>query len=189
MNIIALNGWPKAGKSEVARILQERYGAVIVDDGMILRQAAPILFQGVEFEDTLTQEGKAQKVEINGTLYTVRQALGFLGQCLEDFFGEDYVADQTAQRIEKLPRARYYVLPSVRKSQGRFYRDRGGKVFEVDRDVPESSNAFDQWDTDAVHDTIRNWQDIPFLEDEVARIMFKHFRDPGLTRLITARAA
>lgn len=182
--IIALNGWPKSGKSEVARILEERYGAVIVDDGEILRKAAPILFQGINPEDCYTQAGKDKIVEINESRVTVRQALGYLGDVLEQFYGQDYIPDQTVKRIATLPPAPYYVLPSVRKTQGHFYRKRGGAVWEIDRvGIEPSKNEFDKWDRAAVGTVIYNHGDIPELENIVQHVMWKNFRDPGLTRI------
>jgi hypothetical protein len=184
--IIALNGWPQSGKSAVAEILERRYGAVIVDDGLILRQAAPILFRGLDFNDCYTQEGKLKPVEINGKTYTVRQALGFLGQCLEDFFGEDYIPDQTIRRIAELRDAPYYVLPSVRKGQGNFYRKHGATVIEIDRDVPPSENPFDVWDRNAVHTVIGNHGTLDDLENHVAAVMHHRFYDAGYTQLFMA---
>ena len=181
--IIALNGWPKAGKSAVAEILQRRFGAVIVDDGEILRKAAPILFRGIDPQDCYTQEGKLKPVTINGREYTVRQALGYLGQCLEDFFGEDYIPDQTVRLIRDLPPAPYYVLPSVRKSQALFYNEHGATTFEIDRDVPPSENPFDKWLGRAVYEVIDNNGTLDDLEANVATSMFHRFRDPGLTQL------
>lgn len=184
--IIALNGWPKAGKSAVADILERRFGAVIVDDGVILRQAAPVLFQGIDPADCFTQEGKLKPVVINGKTYTVRQALGYLGQCLEDFFGEDYIPDQTVRRIEQLPDAPYYVLPSVRKGQGHFYNAYGATTFEIDRRVPPSENPFDVWDGNAVYEVIPNHGDLTQLEEEVMRSMYHRFRDAGFACLKAA---
>lgn len=185
--IIALNGWPQSGKSAVADILQRRFGAVIVDDGLILRQAAPVLFRGVKLDDCFTQEGKVKPVEINGKTYTVRQALGYLGQCLEDFFGEDYIPDQTVRRIAELPDARYYVLPSVRKGQAHFYNRHGATTFEIDRiDVTPSENPFDVWDGTAVYEVIPNHGTLDQLEQEVMRSMFHRFRDPGFASLRAA---
>lgn len=154
--IIALCGWPKSGKSLAAEILSEVYGGVIVDDGMILRQAVPILFHGVAFEDMLTQEGKLKTYEVLGKTYTYRQLLGYLGQVLEDFFGEHFIPEQTVRKIETMPEAPFFILPSVRKTQGQYYRAMGAEVWEIDRDVPASENAFDQWDKDAVTRVIRN---------------------------------
>lgn len=188
--IIALNGWPQSGKSAVAEILQERYGAVIVDDGVILRYAAPILFRGILPDDCFTQEGKLKSVEINGKTYTVRQALGYLGQCLEDFFGEDYIPDQTVRRIAELPDAPYYVLPSVRKGQGHFYNLAGGRTYEVHRPgIAKSENPFDVWDKCAVHASIQNYGTLDDLEDAVSHMMHHEFRDAGFCRLEMHKAA
>lgn len=177
--IIAICGKPTSGKSEAARILQEKFGAVIVDDGMILRRAAPELFQGVTLNDCLTQEGKRKEVEVAGKTYSIRKLLGDLGQILEDHFGEFFVPDQAMKRIATLPPAPYYVLSACRKRQGHFYRQQGGIVFEMDRDVPESPHAFDWYDKTACHATIPNRADIPALEVEIAKAMLRYFNDPA----------
>jgi hypothetical protein len=186
--IIALNGWPQSGKSAVAEMLRDHYGAVIVDDGSILREAAPILFRGVDLADCYSQEGKLKPVEINGKTYTVRQALGYLGQCLEDFFGEDYIPDQTVRRIAELPDAPYYVLPSVRKGQGHFYREHGAVVAEIDRNVPASENPFDVWDRTAVHKTLNNTRSLSYLGGAVTVFMDSTFGDRGITPLLNFAA-
>lgn len=173
---ICLNGWPKAGKSAVAEILERRFGAKIVDDGQILRDAAPILFRGIDRNDPYTQEGKAKLITINGQTYTVRQALGYLGDCLEQFFGNDYIPDQTMRLINDLPAAPYYVLPSVRKGQGFFYKHHGATVWEIHRnEVPPSDNPFDRWSTRAVDRVLENNGSLAELEELVCWVMFKQF--------------
>lgn len=175
MRLIGLCGSPKSGKSEVARILREKYGAVIVDDGMILRTAAPFLFHGVEIGDTLTQEGKNKSVVVNGKPFTVRKLLGDLGQILEDYYGEDYIPDQTMQRIANLAPAPFYVMPSVRKTQGHLYRRHYAAIWEIDRDVPASPHAFDKWDKTVVTQKVDNNRGIPDLERNVHQAVHQEF--------------
>lgn len=184
IKMIALCGWPKSGKSEVARILVERYGAAIVDDGEPLRKAAPHLFHGIDPEDCYTQEGKAKTITINDKTVTVRQALGYLGDVLEGFYGSHYLPDQALKKIGTMPPARYYVFPSVRKDQGHFYKRYGGEVWEIDRlGVKPSDNAFDKWDRLACDTMIYNHWGIEELERIVQHVMWTKFRDPGLTRI------
>lgn len=182
--LIALCGNPLCGKSTVANIMEEQYGAVIIDDGMILRKAVPVLFYGVEFQDLLTQEGKRKTYEVLGKTYTYRQLLGELGNLLEDFFGQAFIPEQTLRRLPLFADAPYYVLPSVRKEQPWYYKNNGAAIFQIDRDLaPPSPNAFDSWAERAVDKVITNNGTLEELEQAVRRTMFETFRDPGFTRL------
>jgi hypothetical protein len=187
--MIALMGKPKAGKDEVAKIIAEYFGGQRVDDGLILRLAAPALFAGVDLRDCFTQAGKSKLVDVCGKPNEVRKLLGDLGQLLEDHFGEFFVAEQTLKRLSTSTAAPILVFPSVRKNQGHFYRSRGAVVIEVDRDVPESPYAFDKFDSTARHDVISNNGTLDDLKMEVARVMSRHLNEHSLAWALGAGQA
>jgi dephospho-CoA kinase len=105
--IIALCGNPEAGKSEVQKILVERYGAIAIDDGWPMRDFA-IRHLGLSYEDVTTQDGKAKIIELYGRKFTVRQLLGEFGNKLEELFGDDVLALMSAQYLSSLGSGRLY---------------------------------------------------------------------------------
>lgn len=156
--LIGLCGAPKAGKTEVATMLESHYGANVVDDGLPLRQAAMKLY-GLSHSDVFTQEGKARKIEVCGREFTVRQLLGDLGNLLEGFYGDQFMPERALARIAALRAAdptQRFVFPSVRKNQGLSYRQNGGIVVEVKRPGFEPVNDFDHYDKSLVDYTIVN---------------------------------
>ena len=184
MKIIALNGWPKSGKTEVAEIIVRRYGGVIVDDALPLRRAVPHLFHGVDPSDCYTQEGKAKVIEVGGKPYTVRQLLGFVGDVMEERFGEFYLPEQAYLAAQQMMPAAYYIFPSVRKTEGWYYRYRGGAVVEIQRpEAKDSGNAFDRWDHSARTHVISNTGSLTDLENSVAAFMHKTFKDAGYAQV------
>ncbi|CCG43265.1 hypothetical protein [Magnetospirillum molischianum] len=157
---IALCGWPKSGKSEVAQILEEEFGAITVDDGRALRDAGIVLYGLTEWHVS-TQEGKASFVEVCGQKVQVRQLLGDLGQMLEDRYGEQVVPEMALRQVKKMRELRsdtdLFVFPSVRKTQGLAYKRAGGVVVEVVRSgVQPSPYAFDRYDAGLVDYSIVN---------------------------------
>lgn len=132
-------------------MLQDEFGAVIIDDGMPLRRALPIL-TGIPEEDCYTQEGKSKVYRVGNREEEVRKGLGELGNWLEGRYGEEILAELAMQyALREHPDAPLYVYPSVRKTQGRAYRRMGGLVIQVNNPkVGPSGNAFDVWDENAV---------------------------------------
>lgn len=148
---IALCGWPKAGKSTIQRLLQERWGYLPQDDGRVLREAAKILYGFTDWHVS-TQEGKASKVVVAGREVTVRYALGNLGDLLESQWGTQFIPEATLReclapyggQVSAAPKMSF---GSVRKDQGITYRRHGGLVVAVRREgVGEPENAFDRFD-------------------------------------------
>ena len=154
---VAICGWPKSGKDEVARMLEDEFNGVVVDDGAILRETLPILL-GIDPMLPYSQNGKATRVSVGDRSEQVREGLGELGNWLEDRYGPYIMpirAMQTAQ--EKHPDANFYIYPSVRKEQGRAYKMAGGVVIEVARPgVGDSGNEFDCYDRKLVDITLTN---------------------------------
>lgn len=161
---IGLCGNPKAGKSEVQRILDKLYGYQPVDDGYVLREFA-VNKLGLTWDDVQTQDGKARFTEILGKNWQHRDILGTLGNHLEEMFGEEimpFIACNT------LPKAGIYSFGSVRKTQGAFYRRVGGKVLEIRAPwAGPSPYAFDKFDASMVDLVIENNGTIAELEDKV----------------------
>jgi hypothetical protein len=154
---VALCGWPKCGKSTIAAMLEDEFGAQIIDDGMILRKAVPVLF-GIPEDEPFTQEGKDRVYNVCGREETVRQMLGELGNYLEARYSDEFMPIRAMQVAQKLyPAANFYVYPSVRKVQGRAYKRMGGIVVQIDNpNAPPSDNPFDRWDKSFVDITINN---------------------------------
>jgi hypothetical protein len=163
-HLIALCGFPKSGKSEVQRILSERFGVHPVDDGYCLRQFAQ-QHLGLSHDDVYTQEGKARRTEVLGHKWQNRDILGTLGAQLEAMFGE-HIMPWIACR--GLDRSQSYSFGSVRKTQGGFFKQKGGVVIAVRRPgVAASPFAFDAFDESLVDIWIDNDGDLAALEDKV----------------------
>lgn len=170
-HFIALCGYPGSGKTTVADFLVERFGARLVDDGRVLREAAMALY-GLAWEDVYTQEGKAKRIEVCGKLYTHRQLCGHLGNLLEGFYGEQFVPEQTYRQLdaEAQPLPPLCVFPSVRKTQGITHHARGGMIIEVIRAGCAPENDFDHYDTGLVDHTIVNGGSLDDLRRQVAHV-------------------
>jgi hypothetical protein len=159
LNLIGICGWPGAGKDEVAQTLQASFGYRVVDDGACLRNAAPSLF-GFDPSLPFTRQGKGEFVDTPSGSKTVRDILGTLGNLVEAEYGSHFMPFM-AVRSAKLDNAQTghnnFVFPSVRKSQGQFYKDQGGIIIQVSRPGLEpSSHQFDKWDAANVDVFIEN---------------------------------
>jgi len=166
-NIIALCGNPTAGKSEVQRILHEKFGYNPIDDGMVLRRFC-VENLGLSWDDVMSQEGKKRSTEILGRVWGNRELLGELGKALEGMFGEHILPHIAHLHIK--PGARS-CFGSVRKTQGHYFRNLGGLVIGVRRPgVGPSQYDFDQFDHSAVHVWLDNNGSIADLERAVEQI-------------------
>lgn len=164
--LIALNGRPGSGKSAVQDILKKVFNVHPHDDGQIIREHCMDLF-GLTWFDVSTQEGKAGHKMINGKKWQVRQILGEYGSALESVFGEETVpahAVRTAKAIlDAKPELRGMSFGSVRRNQGKVYREAGGVVVEIVRPgVALSGNVWDKYNKSYVTHTFVN--DAPNLE-------------------------
>lgn len=152
---VALCGYPKAGKSEVQRIISERYGFEAVDDSEALRNAAKILYDLTDWH-VLTQEGKATLIQVGEETMAVRKALGDLGKYFEatDRFHFPRLAIKRAN--QKSPDGRF-VFASVRRDQPQFYRETGEAIIiEVRREGCSAQNDFDEYTRDYLDFSIEN---------------------------------
>lgn len=173
---IALCGKPTVGKDTVAKILSSRMKAAVIDDGLPLRLAAPHLF-GFNPAHPFSQEGKLKQVAMpNGEgTRTVRDCLGTLGALLEQEFGEFVLPARAVALAEQTWRTEgteIFIFPSVRRNQGQFYKDRGGFVVEIKREVSGSPYAFDNdYDRSCIDFTIDNSGTFEDLHDEVSKFI------------------
>lgn len=190
---IALCGLPGAGKDTVAGLITSMTKAVIIDDGLPLRLAAPTLF-GFNPAYPFSQEGKAKKILMpDGVTYrTVRDCMGTLSRLVEDEFGEFIMparAMDLAEQVARNEEADVFVFPSVRRTQGWFYKRRGGHVVEVLRDVPASKYAFDNdYERGCIDFQIDNNGTLEDTQDNVAAFLYRlkqmsggqlQYRQPG----------
>lgn len=152
-NLIALCGHPKSGKSTLAEELAAEFGYTILDDGVVLREIAVNQF-GISPDDVLTQEGKAKLVDVAGTVMSIRQVLGKIGNGLENQFGPYIIPYLASLRMSPGKR---YVMPSVRKTQGHYWKRLGAVVLEVRNPMAgPSGNDFDVFDDSVVDGYVRN---------------------------------
>jgi len=174
---IALCGKPTAGKDTVARMIAHRIKASIIDDGLPLRLAAPVLF-GFNPSYPFTQEGKAKEVLMpdGQTKRTVRDCLGTMCATLEDEFGEFIMparAMELAEQTRRTEGVNVFLFPSVRRRQGHFYKSKGGFVVEVNRDVEDSRYEFDNdYSRDCIDYVIPNHGTLEDLKDEVDKFLW-----------------
>ena len=168
---VGLVGWPGCGKTTVAGFIADLFWGHICDDGAILRKALPIL-TGVSPWHCYSQEGKAEVVKIGSREETVRQGLGELGNYLEARYGEEIMPLRAIELgREAAPEAPLYIYPSVRKNQGKVYREAGGIIIEIQNPtVSPSANAFDVWNRDLVDLTFYNDPGLHTLADLLQRI-------------------
>lgn len=125
--IIALCGNPTSGKSTAAEIINEVYGHELADDGLPLRQIG-MNYLGLTPEQVFTQEGKLEKVTLNGREWTVREILGEIGNAFEEKFGGDVIPIMSHNAR---PKEAYSVFGSVRREQGLYWRNKGALVLEI----------------------------------------------------------
>lgn len=174
---VALSAWPHSGKDEVAKAFVRHANAELVDDGLPLRLAAPLLY-GFDESLPFTQEGKATLVDTPNGQETVRVLLGDLGKQQEAKYGNGFMpfrALQMCAEVERRAMVPCFVFPSVRRDQGAHYkRLRPGEVLHLEIRRPgvgDSGNDFDQWDAASVDHIIQNDGTLEQLDARVADII------------------
>lgn len=151
--LIAICGYPGAGKSTVQKILADKYSVQPVDDGLALRRFC-VDSLGMSWDDVQTAEGKSSFVEILGKRWQRRKILGEIGNQLEEMFGDHIMPFMATRSLEP---SKSYSFGSVRKNQGEFFRQAGGVVIGVRNwAVGPSPHAFDRFDEDLVDVWIEN---------------------------------
>ncbi|MCR9222953.1 MAG: hypothetical protein NXH70_02690 [Hyphomonas sp.] len=156
---IALCGWPKSGKDEVAKILASLLDARVIDDGEPLRFAAPRLF-GYDANLPYTQEGKATLIDTPEGKITVRQSLGDLGKHLEATHGHEFMAWRAIRETERYSNP-HFIFPSVRRSSASAFKGLDSIVIEVRRPGYDSSpHDFDWYDPAHIDYVIHNDGDV-----------------------------
>lgn len=174
--IIAICGYPKAGKSTVQKILADLYDVVPLDDGLPLREIA-MSYLGLTHEQVTTQEGKAETVMLNGTPWIVRDVLGQIGNAMEEKFGGNVIPLMAVNRFGldrtgSIERRQSVSFASVRRQQGWFWRKRGALVIEVRRPGAEMGAEFNAYDPHAAHYTIVNMgRSMDILTDAVKEVI------------------
>lgn len=174
MLLIALCGSPGSGKSLVQHILQEKWNIQPIDDGRIIRDLVKRAFR-LEELDVSTQEGKRNWYDLRGAggdkdFLTVRQLLGKLANGMETEFGEHIVPKLTIDEYCVPSIHNRFSFGSVRRNQGWFYKEQGGIVVEVKRDL-EIHNDFDLYDPYAIDYVLDNSGSIQDLRDQIDNIL------------------
>lgn len=151
--LIALCGHPKSGKSTAAEILGETFGYVHADDGLPLREIGMDHF-GLTHQQCFTQDGKLEEIDLAGETMTARDLLGRIGRGFEAEVHPFTVPYLCWKR--QAPHLRY-VMSSVRRNQGAFWKSKGAIVVEIrNPDAGPSPYDFDQYNADLVDYTIDN---------------------------------
>ncbi len=143
--LIGLCGWPKAGKSEVTKVLIEQHGFWPLDTKYVLRQMSSSL-TGLDENEFKTQEGKEKLY--NGI--PRRVIMGELGNVAEKLWGDDFMIRRALEQQWNYPEKKI-VVDSLRKSQPKTFP---GFVIQVisERGV-DTGNDFDKfwpYSTDAI---------------------------------------
>ncbi|QNG62622.1 energy-coupling factor transporter ATPase domain containing protein [Rhizobium phage B1VFA] len=150
---IALCGHPGSGKSTAADIINEVYGHELADDGLPLRKIG-MDYLGLTAEQVFTQEGKKQKVMLNGREWEVREILGEIGNAFEEKFGGDIIPIMSHNAR---PEGSYSVFGSVRREQGLYWRNHGALVLEIVNPLAGPSQyEFDRFNPEFCHARINN---------------------------------
>ena len=162
LKYIALCGAPGTGKSEVQRILEQKYSVASFDDGNFLRKSVMSLYDLEEWHVT-TQEGKATLIKIGDKEITVRKLMGDLGLHLEKY-DPDFISRRALKDAMKQYPDKVVSFGSIRMNQGNIFKDTGhGIVVEVLRNGFEPVNSFDFYNKEIVDIQIKN----PFDEQNV----------------------
>ncbi|OCP21922.1 MULTISPECIES: hypothetical protein [unclassified Ensifer] len=165
--IIALCGNPTSGKSTAAEIINELYGHELADDGLPLRKIA-MDYLGLTPNQVFTQEGKLETVTINGRDWQVREILGEIGNAFEEKFGGDIIPIMSHNAR---PKSAWSVFGSVRREQGKYWRDQGALVVEIVNPLAGPSKfEFDTFNNAYCHHQILNDGLARGLSPEVARL-------------------
>lgn len=166
--LVALCGNPRAGKSETQKILED-YGYQPADDAWPVRDFA-IRHFGLSLEDVTTQSGKDGMTEVCGIPMQVREVLGKAANSLEREFGEDIMAWLAVQGLRP---DTHYSFGSVRRQQGKVYKQLGGVIIGVRRPgADRSPYEFDSFDESVVDHWIDNDGPIEALREKVADLMW-----------------
>lgn len=166
--LIALCGAPLCGKSEVQRVLHQRYNVQPIDDGWPLRDFA-IRHCGARILDVVTQAGKATEfVFPGGKRMVMREFLGEFGNAIEALLGPDAIPAMALNAVAR-ERGTFpgFSFGSVRRTQGCYLKKHGVKVVEVIRPGVKVVNAFDKYDRKCVDITINNNGSVEDLEAAV----------------------
>ncbi|QIG69056.1 hypothetical protein EVB77_022 [Rhizobium phage RHph_N1_10] len=151
--LIALCGNPTSGKSTASEVISELYGHTLADDGLPLRKIA-MDYLGLTPEQVFTQEGKLEYVTINGRRWQVREILGEIGNAFEEKFGGDIIPimSHNAQ-----PKEQFSVFGSVRREQGRYWKEQGALVLEIINPLAGPSQyEFDTYNPEYADHQIQN---------------------------------
>lgn len=165
--LIALCGNPLAGKSTAAEILRDRLMYRIADDGLPLRQMG-MNYLGLTAKQVFSQEGKLEKVWLNNRDWTVREILGEIGNAFEEKFGGEIIPMMTHNTLDA---NESYVMGSVRREQGAYWKSQGALIIEIVNPGAGPSNyEFDSFNRAHVDVTILNDGLFRGLSPEHARV-------------------
>lgn len=160
--LVALVGNPSAGKTTAAEILRDVLAYEITDDGLPLRKIA-MEHLGLTEKQVFTQEGKLEKVTLNGREWTVREILGEIGNAFEEKFGGDIIPIMSQNNQKQY---RTYVMGSCRREQPTYWKSQGAVVIEiVNPDASPSQYEFDSFNPSCT--------DIVIINDGLARGLSK----------------
>lgn len=151
--LIALCGNPLSGKSTAADLINRLFGHELADDGLPLRKIA-MDYLGLSEHQVFTQEGKKEKVTLNGREWEVREILGEIGNAFEEKFGGDIIPIMSHNARPKNSSA---VFGSVRREQGLYWRNQGALVLEIVNPLAgPSPYEFDTFNPTYAHKQIIN---------------------------------
>lgn len=170
--LIALCGAPLCGKSEVQRVLHQRFNVQPIDDGWPLRDFA-IRHCGARILDVVTQAGKAQVFEFpGGKRMVMREFLGEFGNAVEAILGPDAIPAMALNAVKR-ERGTFpgFSFSSVRRKQGCYLKKQGVKIVEVTRPGVKVVYDFDKYDRKCVDITIENTGSVEDLEAAVRKTL------------------
>lgn len=168
--LVAVIGYPHAGKDTVAKILMETFGYKRIDDGLPIRKTCMVYFNW-SWEDVSTDKGKDEIVHVRGVPETRRKVMQDVGRLMEETYGEDVLPRAAIGRIslEKLDGC--FVFPSVRMKQGWIYRQSGGLIIEVTRNgCVWDGTVTENYDRSSAHASVHNMYDGSNAEEAYATL-------------------
>lgn len=148
------------------------YDPELSDDGTVVVLGRPHKAASLisELSDMLSGHHKEERA-----VRQVRKFLGELGVLAEIRYGEMFVPDRILTALEKRLGGFEGVPPmtfgSVRRSQGKVYKERGGVVVEILRPGFDTApNPFDDYDHSLIDASVRNDFDPERPEESAARL-------------------
>lgn len=162
--LVVLCGRPGSGKSTLAAILERQFQIRNFADSTVIKRHCMELFD-LDHDACWTQEGKKRVTILQGVAWENRKILGEYAAILEEKFGDLTIPNWAIRAaLREWEEAegwrcgtRGYSFDSVRRDQGRAYKEKGAIIIEVTRPgVQATGNVWDEYNPDFIDHSFLN---------------------------------